>query len=425
MTTTSPPPTLSSSSSSSYSSAASDGPCAPLPDLWNSNASSSKHFPITTNSKGIFLPPLNLPSNSTSPTVSGATTPTGSYLRSSATPTPTATLFGGKESSIWSNPNPNPAPASSHPHPVRPASGGKHPVGRNPPLRAAHTTPGTPLDDHHHHGSGGGGGAGAGFFPAPIGSVTTTTPSAQGHFPHHGLGFNIPETAQTSYFASNRLSYPPAAAADWQQQQQHHLPPQPQPPVAGGPPQLPLHQPQPQHQPQQRGTPLTEENLYFATTTTTPPLIPPQPQVRKEAVDVNLAINAVHQLNLNAPAASPIGSPRPMDGHGGTTPTTTTLPSRESPKSAVSSPSSTTTSKGGGNGKKKTTTNTDLYKTELCASFMSSGGHCPYGEKCQFAHGEKELKFIDRPPKWRSKPCQNWVKNGSCSYNARCCFRHD
>lgn len=70
-------------------------------------------------------------------------------------------------------------------------------------------------------------------------------------------------------------------------------------------------------------------------------------------------------------------------------------------------------------------TNTELYKTELCASFMSTGGNCPYGEKCQFAHGTQELKSVDRPPKWRSKPCQNWVKTGSCSYNERCCFRHD
>lgn len=70
-------------------------------------------------------------------------------------------------------------------------------------------------------------------------------------------------------------------------------------------------------------------------------------------------------------------------------------------------------------------TNTELYKTELCASYMSTGGNCPYGEKCQFAHGMDELKSVDRPPKWRSKPCQNWVKTGSCSYNERCCFRHD
>lgn len=68
--------------------------------------------------------------------------------------------------------------------------------------------------------------------------------------------------------------------------------------------------------------------------------------------------------------------------------------------------------------------NTDLYKTELCSSFVRSGGYCPYGDKCQFAHGDDELKRVDRPNNWRSKPCQNWIKTGTCAYNERCCFRH-
>lgn len=67
--------------------------------------------------------------------------------------------------------------------------------------------------------------------------------------------------------------------------------------------------------------------------------------------------------------------------------------------------------------------NTQLYKTELCASYMKIGV-CPYGNKCQFAHGENELKHVDRPPKWRSKPCANWSKYGSCRYGNRCCFKH-
>ncbi|RCK54901.1 mRNA decay factor CTH1 [Candida viswanathii] len=71
----------------------------------------------------------------------------------------------------------------------------------------------------------------------------------------------------------------------------------------------------------------------------------------------------------------------------------------------------------------KTPINTQLYKTELCASFMKMGV-CPYGNKCQFAHGENELKHVDRPPKWRSKPCANWSKYGSCRYGNRCCFKH-
>lgn len=67
--------------------------------------------------------------------------------------------------------------------------------------------------------------------------------------------------------------------------------------------------------------------------------------------------------------------------------------------------------------------NTQLYKTELCASFVKMGV-CPYGNKCQFAHGENELKRVDRPPKWRSKPCANWAKFGTCRYGNRCCFKH-
>ncbi|KAK6204251.1 zinc finger-containing protein [Scheffersomyces amazonensis] len=67
--------------------------------------------------------------------------------------------------------------------------------------------------------------------------------------------------------------------------------------------------------------------------------------------------------------------------------------------------------------------NTQLYKTELCASFMKMG-ICPYGNKCQFAHGENELKNVERPPKWRSKACANWTKFGSCRYGNRCCFKH-
>ena len=67
---------------------------------------------------------------------------------------------------------------------------------------------------------------------------------------------------------------------------------------------------------------------------------------------------------------------------------------------------------------------THLYKTELCASYMKMGV-CPYGGKCQFAHGTEELKQVSRPPKWRSKPCVNWAKYGACRYGNRCCFKHE
>lgn len=68
--------------------------------------------------------------------------------------------------------------------------------------------------------------------------------------------------------------------------------------------------------------------------------------------------------------------------------------------------------------------NTQLYKTELCDSFMKNN-FCPYGNKCQFAHGSTELKIVERPANWRSKPCVNWSKFGTCRYGNRCCFKHD
>merc|ERR1719149_536016 len=35
------------------------------------------------------------------------------------------------------------------------------------------------------------------------------------------------------------------------------------------------------------------------------------------------------------------------------------------------------------------------YKTVLCKNFVAAG-KCPYGKKCQFAHGQNELR--ERPP---------------------------
>lgn len=65
----------------------------------------------------------------------------------------------------------------------------------------------------------------------------------------------------------------------------------------------------------------------------------------------------------------------------------------------------------------------NLYKTELCEQFLSKG-NCPYGAKCQFAHGAHELKPVQRAPKFKTKDCANWVKTGNCRYGKRCLFRH-
>ena len=69
------------------------------------------------------------------------------------------------------------------------------------------------------------------------------------------------------------------------------------------------------------------------------------------------------------------------------------------------------------------TINTSLYKTELCRSFVETGT-CRYGNKCQFAHGEKELRPVYRHPRYKTEICQTFAQTGTCKYGSRCRFIH-
>ena len=51
-----------------------------------------------------------------------------------------------------------------------------------------------------------------------------------------------------------------------------------------------------------------------------------------------------------------------------------------------------------GNGPSANNRKLGLYKTELCRSWEEKGS-CRYGSKCQFAHGEEELRKVQRHPK--------------------------
>eukprot|EP00186_Timspurckia_oligopyrenoides_P001399 CAMPEP_0182442088 /NCGR_PEP_ID=MMETSP1172-20130603/1055_1 /TAXON_ID=708627 /ORGANISM="Timspurckia oligopyrenoides, Strain CCMP3278" /LENGTH=270 /DNA_ID=CAMNT_0024636783 /DNA_START=411 /DNA_END=1223 /DNA_ORIENTATION=- len=67
--------------------------------------------------------------------------------------------------------------------------------------------------------------------------------------------------------------------------------------------------------------------------------------------------------------------------------------------------------------------NKELFKTELCNSFMETGD-CRYGGHCQFAHGSHELRPVQRHPKYKTKLCKNFSETGSCPYGIRCRFIH-
>jgi len=65
----------------------------------------------------------------------------------------------------------------------------------------------------------------------------------------------------------------------------------------------------------------------------------------------------------------------------------------------------------------------DLYKTEYCRSWRETGA-CRYGSKCQFAHGEHELRPVFRHPKYKTEICRNFSETGTCPYGSRCRFVH-
>jgi hypothetical protein len=69
------------------------------------------------------------------------------------------------------------------------------------------------------------------------------------------------------------------------------------------------------------------------------------------------------------------------------------------------------------------TNSKDRYKTEMCWSWDETG-YCRYGDKCQYAHGEHELREVTRHHKYKSELCNNYHYEGTCMYGIRCCFIH-
>ena len=63
------------------------------------------------------------------------------------------------------------------------------------------------------------------------------------------------------------------------------------------------------------------------------------------------------------------------------------------------------------------------YKTELCRPFLDNG-FCKYGDKCQFAHGDQDLRNLPRHPKYKTELCRTFHTRGYCPYGSRCHFIH-
>ena len=63
------------------------------------------------------------------------------------------------------------------------------------------------------------------------------------------------------------------------------------------------------------------------------------------------------------------------------------------------------------------------YKTELCKKFQATG-RCPYGFKCQFAHGKEELIVKHQGKNYKKRLCKTFYEKGYCPYGSRCNFKH-
>ena len=74
--------------------------------------------------------------------------------------------------------------------------------------------------------------------------------------------------------------------------------------------------------------------------------------------------------------------------------------------------------------KKPCQSSTNRYKTELCRPYQEYG-FCKYGEKCQFAHGEQDLRVMPRHPKYKTDLCRTYHSTGFCPYGPRCHFIHN
>lgn len=70
--------------------------------------------------------------------------------------------------------------------------------------------------------------------------------------------------------------------------------------------------------------------------------------------------------------------------------------------------------------------NKTKYKTELCRNY-SEKGWCPYGDKCQYAHGYHDVQMgpcCSKKSGYRTRKCKSFWNDGQCSYGKRCQFSH-
>jgi hypothetical protein len=78
-----------------------------------------------------------------------------------------------------------------------------------------------------------------------------------------------------------------------------------------------------------------------------------------------------------------------------------------------------------------------MQRTTMCTNFLQSGS-CPYGNRCEFAHGDGWPLFdgtatVDHVQpcsrttnaRYKTLPCRHWHEFGQCPYAMKCVFTHN
>ena len=68
------------------------------------------------------------------------------------------------------------------------------------------------------------------------------------------------------------------------------------------------------------------------------------------------------------------------------------------------------------------------YKITICKKYQHSG-KCDFGARCQFAHGQLELRtfgqnYLQLNPQYKTAMCSHFTEHGSCSQGHTCQFSH-
>jgi len=142
-------------------------------------------------------------------------------------------------------------------------------------------------------------------------------------------------------------------------------------------------------------------------------------------------------------AATLFLAPAPANGHSDTS-------SAASHESATHSTASAPAAAPHKASTRSTRTEVAFIKTRLCHNWMT--GTCRFGDKCNFAHGESELRSADAamlafssqgagaarpaasksgesrgegaPGNYKTRMCKNFVQNGYCQFKSKCVFAH-